>query len=301
MFSELCGRIKMGVPLGQFTTWKVGGASKYYFAPTSIREIVEVVSSCYKFEVPYFVLGNGSNILINDNGFAGMVLHLGRALQHIEIKGSKLIVGSGYATQKLSFQMAKMGYGGFEFYAGIPGTVGGAVALNAGAAGSETKDLIKSVTYLTKEGKIITENVDKLGFEFRRSKILGTKSIILSVDYKLLERYNPKDILKINKEIIDRRRKKFPINLFTAGSVFKSRPGGPYPGELIEKVGLKGYKIGDSQISNLHANWIINVGNAKSNDIKDIINIAQNKVKEAYGIQLEREVIYIPEDLKEWR
>lgn len=292
MFGHLSCDVRSNYSLKNLNTWHVGGSSKYYIVPETTRDIIQVKQICQKYQIPLFVLGRGSNVLIDDEGYPGVILHIGKKLKGYEIRKDSLYAESGVPLQRLSFFLAKEGISGFEFYAGIPGTVGGAVVMNAGCLGYETKTILKSVVYINDEGVLKEEEVEHLDLNFRSSVFLNSSSIIIGAKFKL-NYDDPEKIMTKTKKAADIRKKKFPKNVFTAGSTFKSPPLGPHPGKLVEEVGLKGYRIGDAQISPVHGNWIVNHGKATSKDIKDLINLMFETVKNNLGIVMDREVIYV--------
>ncbi|SES42885.1 UDP-N-acetylmuramate dehydrogenase [Salipaludibacillus aurantiacus] len=292
MLNNFSGQIFFEEKLAPYTSWKVGGECQALVMPKSIEDIQLVLDYCNENKVPYLVLGNGSNILKSDEYFDGIVINISKTLNSITIEEDKVTVGSGCMLPKLAFHLAKNEIGDFAFYAGIPGTVGGGIVMNAGSAGKETKDVLLSVTYIDETGRIIKEPASKLDLDFRRSKFQGRKKIIVSAEFK--KEYRAKDeALTATKEIADRRRKKFPLNVPTAGSTFKSPTGGPYPGKIIEDLGLKGTTHGKAKISERHGNWIENIGEASANDINELINYVQHIVKKKTGIDLEVEVIRV--------
>lgn len=292
MFNKVKGKVLFNETLAPYTSWKVGGKCKILVFPQTIEDIMYVTDICKKEGIPFFVMGNGSNILLNDGVFDGVVINTSKSLNSLIIEEDKVIVESGYLLPKLALQLANNSIGNFSFYAGIPGTVGGAVVMNAGSAGKETKDIILAVTYLNEEGIVIRETSDNLGFGYRKSKFQGRDTIILSVEYRR-EFMDKEDAVAETKNIIERRRIKFPLNYPSAGSTFKNLPSGISVGKLIEEAGLKGYKIGGAQVSELHGNWIVNTGSATSSDIKELINFIATKIYDDFGVVLEKEVIYM--------
>ncbi|MDG5789307.1 UDP-N-acetylmuramate dehydrogenase [Evansella sp. AB-P1] len=293
MFNSIQGEVFDNEPVAPYTSWNVGGACRYMIFPKDVDDLSETLKIINKNNLPFVVIGKGTNILKSDDFFDGVVINLSKSFNEIEIKDNRISVGSSFMLPKLAFYLAKNSIGGFDFYAGIPGTVGGAVVMNAGSAGKETKDVMLSVTYLNLNLEIVTETVDQVEFAFRNSKFLLSDSIIISVDFK--KEYCPSErAMKSTKEIADRRRKKFPLNVPTAGSTFKSPPEGPHPGKLIDELGLKGYQIGGARISPLHGNWIENIGGAKASDIQALINDIHSKVKEIKDVEMETEVLLIP-------
>lgn len=292
MFDDVQGQVFFNASLAPYTSWKVGGDCKALFFPETLKDINYAFEYCKANKMPYVVIGNGSNILKSDDYFDGIAINISKTLNYISILENKVNVGSGCMLPKLAYHLAKNEIGNFDFYAGIPGTVGGAVFMNAGSAGKETKDVILSVTYLNEDGQVIKDSIDDLGFGFRKSKFQGRNTIILSAEFKK-EYMDKQEAVKATKEIAYRRRKKFPLNVPTAGSTFKSPVGGPYPGKIIEELGLKGLVCGGAKISELHGNWIENCGDATAKDIDTLIRFVKKEVKNKTGIQLETEILNI--------
>lgn len=290
MFDNIKGKVLLDSSLAPFTTWKVGGNCRAIVFPKDVEDIQRVLEICRKNHIPFFTMGNGSNLLKKDTFYNGIVINMSRALNSIKIEEDRIVVGSGCMLPQLAFHLAHHSVGNFDFYAGIPGTVGGAVVMNAGSAGKETKDIILAVTYINEDGEIIRETADNLEFGYRKSKFQNKNTVILSAEFK--KEYLDRNIaMNRTKAIVERRRKKFPLKLPTAGSTFKSPVGGPYPGQIIEELGLKGMVKGGARISKLHGNWIENFNHASYSDINYLIEYAQNTVEEKKGIKLELEVV----------
>lgn len=293
MFQKVKGIKYMNYPLKMLNTWNVGGLAKYYIIPKDFQDIQYVMEDCLKYDIPFFVLGQGSNVLIDDEGYNGAIIHIGKTMKNIEIKEESIYVEAGTSLPKFSLEMAKNNIAGFHFFAGIPGTIGGAIAMNAGCLGTETKSVLLDVIYITKCGEIVCKKKDELSFGYRSSDFLQNKDVIISANFKLEYCSSNETVTELTKKAIQIRKDKFPINVPTAGSTFKSPPNGPYPGKLIDDLGLKGLIVGGAQISPIHGNWIVNLGNATSNDIKRLIQTVQQEVKAQTGIELEPEVIYV--------
>ncbi|QHT63802.1 UDP-N-acetylmuramate dehydrogenase [Paenibacillus lycopersici] len=272
---------------------KVGGQCTYYIVPNSIDEVVEVKRNCRLSNTPIFVLGNGSNIIVNDRGFDGVVLHIGKGLKEIQVNEDHVYAEAGVALPLLSNLMAKYGIGGFEFYAGIPGTIGGAVVMNAGCIGHDTSEIVKSIIYIDENEELQEVEVHDANFHFRSSRFHGQADIIVAVKFHLRYADDIQLVQQKTKMAADIRKGKFPINVATVGSTFKSPPEGPHPGRLIEEAGLKGYKIGGAEISHVHANWIINDGSATADDIRRLIIFIKESVYIKFNILLEEEAIYV--------
>ena len=276
-------------PMSKHTSFKVGGKADLFVKAYSLEEIKSVLKVIYENNIPLFVLGNGTNIIVKDEGFRGIILQV--KLENIEVNGTEVIVGSGVKNAILSKKLIDNSLTGFEFASGIPGTIGGAIKMNAGAYGGEMKDIVSEVTYLDYQGKICTINNSECEFEYRHSRFFYEKAIILEVKLKL-EKGNKSEIEDKVKELLAQRKEKQPLEYPNAGSTFK-RGEGFITAKLIDECGLKGYSIGGAQVSEKHAGFIINKDNATSVEIIDLIEYVQKKVKEKTGedIKLEIEII----------
>lgn len=278
------GDIKVNADISKYTTYRVGGIAKVLVYPKNIEKLITVMEIINKYNVKYFILGNGSNVLFSDNIYDGIIIKLDK-FDDIEFDDNIVHVGAGYSLIKLSLECAKRGLAGLEFASGIPGTVGGAVFMNAGAYNSEMKNVIKDVTVLTDDLKVITLVNSEMEFNYRESFLQHNKGYIcLGATLKLGkgERSELEEIIKDRKL---KRKKTQPLEYPSAGSVFRN-PEGLYSGKLIEDLGLKGYQVGGAKISEKHANFIINFKNAKATDIKEIIDYVKLKAKEKYKINL---------------
>lgn len=281
---ENIGDIKIDANLAKYTTYKVGGIAKLLVYPKNIDKLITLMTIINREDVKYIVLGNGSNVLFSDDLYDGVIIKLDY-LDDIEFNDNIVKVGAGYNLIRLSLECAKRGLAGLEFASGIPGTVGGAVFMNAGAYNSDIKSVIKDVTVLTPDLKIITLTKTEMNFAYRESFLQHHKGYIcLGATFKL--GYEKRDVLEeIIKDRKLKRKRTQPLEFPSAGSVFRN-PDGLYSGKLIEDLNLKGYQVGGAMISPKHANFIINVGDAKASDIKEIIDLVKLKVKEKYNINL---------------
>ena len=278
-------------PLSNHTSFKIGGKADLFVMVKNIEQLKAVVKNCKKNNIPMFVLGKGSNLLINDNGMKGVVLTLDGDFKDISLEENKITVGAGVNLAKLCTFAQTNSLAGLEFAYGIPGSVGGAVYMNAGAYGGEMKDVVTSVTHLTQDGDIVTLPLDKLDFSYRHSVYKENNSIILSATIEL--KPGDKDEIKaLMDDILNRRKTKQPLEYPSAGSVFK-RPEGNFAGTLIEQCGLKGKTIGGAQVSEKHAGFIINVGGATCDDVLNLVKFVQETVQRETGYFLEREIIHI--------
>lgn len=275
--------------MSNHTSFKVGGKASCFIKAYSLNEIKTVIQIAKENAIPLFVLGNGTNLLVKDEGFDGIVLQI--KLENIQINGTEVTVQSGVKNAVLARKLLENGLTGFEFAAGIPGTIGGAIKMNAGAYGGEMKDIVKEVTYLDYEENLHTILNDECNFTYRHSKFFKEKAIIIEAKL-LLKQGDSKDIEEKMKELTEQRREKQPLEYPSAGSTFK-RGENFITSKLIDECGLKGYSIGGAQVSEKHAGFIINKENATATDIIDLIQYVKKVVKEKTGneIQLEIEII----------
>ncbi len=272
------------------TSFKIGGAADILITPDTVEDLKTVLALCKELDVPYMVLGKGSNLLVSDDGIAGAVIST-ENLSTLEVCENSVVCGAGVSLAALCKFALKNSLSGLEFAYGIPGSVGGAVYMNAGAYGGEMKDVVLSVTYLTGDGEIKTAAGDELDFSYRHSVFSGKRDVILSAEIGL-KQGNANEIDALMEDILNRRLSKQPLNYPSAGSVFK-RPEGHFAGTLIEGCALKGYTIGGAQVSEKHAGFIINVGGATCSDVLALIAHIQKTVNEQCGVMLEPEIIKI--------
>ena len=274
-------------PMKKHTTFRTGGNADYLVTPTSKEEIIELL----KIDIPKTVIGNGSNLLVKDGGIRGLVIQLSKNDRYT-INENVIEAGSGIFVAKLSQLALKEGLTGLEFACGIPGTLGGAIYMNAGAYGGEMSNVVVETEFLKENGEI--ETITGHQFAYRKSIFQNMNGIILSSRLKL-EKGNVDEIKSKMDEYKTARNTKQPINFPSAGSTFK-RPEGYFAGKLIEDAGLKGYRIGGAEVSTLHAGFVINADNATSKDILELISYIQKTVNEKFGVNLETEVKIIGED-----
>ena len=273
-------------PMKEHTTFKIGGAADEFCMPSSIDEIKELTEYAKKKNMPCLILGNGSNILVSDSGIRGLVIKLSGAFSKYEVEGDVIKAQSGALLSTLARAAMGNGLSGMEFASGIPGSLGGAIYMNSGAYGGEMSDIVKSVTYLEKgEVKRIEEG---FGFGYRRSLFADIGAVILEAELQL----KSADVNEIKEKTEDykkRRTEKQPLNFPSAGSVFK-RPVGSFAGKLIEDAGLKGFRIGGAEVSEKHAGFIINTGDATAADVIALICHIKKTVRERFGVELEEEI-----------
>lgn len=278
-------------PLSSITSFKIGGNASFVIYPTTIDELASLSAFCSSVSIPSIVIGNGSNLLFSDSGYEGAVI-VTTQIKDIKISGASVTVGCGASLTHLASVVSEHSLTGLEFAYGIPGTVGGAVYMNAGAYGGEIKDVCVSVTvYDSESGEIYDVKSEECGFGYRVSVFQNGDKIILGARLILADG-DKADITEKMSSLMQQRIDKQPLNYPSAGSVFKRYPG-YFAGKLIEEAGLKGYTIGGAQVSEKHAGFIINIGNATASDVLSLIDYIRNVIKENVGIVLETEIKYI--------
>lgn len=274
-------------PMNRHTSFKIGGLSDLFITPSTIKSIEQIIRVCKQFEVPYFILGNGSNILVSDNGIRGAVIRLNSNFCEITANANSITCEAGAMLSAVCIVAQKNSLCGIEFAYGIPGTIGGAVYMNAGAYGGEMKNVVACSEYIDLFGKH-TLNATQHDFAYRHSVYSNSDKIITSVTLKL-DKGNMDEIQDKMKELMQKRKDKQPLEYPSAGSVFK-RPEGHYAGTLIEQCGLKGTSIGGAMVSDKHAGFIINTGNASCDDVLRLIDLIKNAVFTKTGVLLESEI-----------
>ena len=281
--------ILLDEPMNKHTSFKTGGNADIFVKAYSVEEIKSILKISKENNIPLFIIGNGTNLLVKDEGFRGIVLQI--KLEHIQINDAFVYVQSGVKNAILAKKLLDNSLTGFEFAAGIPGTIGGTIKMNAGAYGGEMKDIVDEVTYLDYNQNLHTINNEECEFEYRHSRFFNERGIILSTKLNL-EKGNKEEIQEKMDEFAMQRKQKQPLEYPNAGSTFK-RGENYITAKLIDEFGLKGYSIGGAQVSEKHAGFIINKGNSTSKDILDLIEYVKTKVKEQTGedIKLEIEII----------
>lgn len=283
-------KIKTNIPMSSYTTFKTGGNADIMLFPTSAEELKNVVKFFYKSKVSYYVLGNGSNLLVSDGGIKKPIICLGRNFNSIELFDNCITAKAGAYLSSIAKRAAQAALTGFEFAAGIPGTLGGALIMNAGAYGGEMKDVVEAVSFIDPSGEEHIASGEEMEFGYRSSALSDTECIITGATIKL--NYGiQSDINERMSELSFKRREKQPLEYPSAGSTFK-RPAGYFAGALIESCGLKGRTIGGAQVSEKHAGFIINKGCATTKDICDLIDCVKQTVYDTHGVMLETEVKY---------
>ena len=288
----LACKAKYDESMANHTTFKIGGNAPLYIEVNKPSQLSQIVKLCKEENVEYFILGNGSNLLVSDKGIDYVVICLKGDFKNISLlDNNTLYCGAGASLASLCREAEKNGLSGLEFAWGIPGTVGGAAYMNAGAYGGEMKDVVYSVHHIDKEGNLGTIKSSDLNFSYRHSIYKENGYIIIGITVKL-KLDNKNEIRNKMDDFMDRRKSKQPLEYPSAGSVFK-RPEGNYAGTLIEQCGLKGKTIGGAQVSEKHAGFIINIGGATCNDVQQLIEHIQSTVKDKTGYVLEREIIFL--------
>lgn len=281
-------RIWRQEPMSKHTTFQIGGPADYFAEPADEKELTALLKLAKEEEMPYFLLGKGSNLLVNDLGFRGLVIHFGSLWEQAEIEGEIVTAGCGMMLARLGQMVLKAELTGFEFAAGIPGTLGGAVYMNAGAYGGEMKDILLDVTVLDEEGRIVTLPVEALELAYRGSIFHRKDWCILKARMRL-QKGDADAIRSRMQELAYQRQSKQPLTMPSAGSVFK-RPEGYYAGALIQDCQLKGYRIGGAQVSEKHAGFIVNTGGATAEDVVNLVRHIQHQVWETFHVHLEPEL-----------
>ncbi|BAF60040.1 MAG: UDP-N-acetylmuramate dehydrogenase [Pelotomaculum sp.] len=284
----LPGRVRAGEPMKKHTTWRIGGPSDVFVEPEGREELRRVVCYASRRDAPLYVIGNGSNLLVADGGVRGIVVKIGKGLSRISIKGNKIIAEAGARLAGVAAAAGEAGLGGFEFLAGIPGTIGGAVAMNAGANGFSLGNLVEEVLLLDFHGEFCRKTKEEMKFGYRSSIIQKAPLILVEALFSCYPR-NKEEIREEMERFLARRKLTQPLCYPSAGSVFKNPPGDT-AGRLIEMAGLKGMRVGDAQISTLHANFIVNLGSATARDVLALIEKAREAVLARFGVELKLEV-----------
>jgi len=275
------------VPLQRYTSFRTGGAAEIFVEPRNTSELKKVLQFCKDEQKKVFIFGKGTNLLVNDNGVKGVVIHLGGAdFKEIKINGRHVLSGAGVGLPRLIRKTALSGLEGLEGLVGIPGTVGGAVMMNAGGKNGNVSDTISSLTTMTFDGKITKHNRGDVEFTYRGCNL--SRQIIVNAEFELKES-KIKVVLEKMDEIYKEKKEKQPLWTFNAGSIFKNTQHFK-AAELIEKANLKGQKVGGAVVSEKHANFIVNTGNATSADILELIKIIKETVKKKYNVSLEQEI-----------
>lgn len=287
------GNILLNEPMNKYTSFKVGGCADYVIFPQTAIQIQSVIEILKNNKVSYYIMGNGTNLLVADKGYRGAIIQLYNKMCDIQIENNVIKAQAGALLSSIASKALENNLTGFEFASGIPGTLGGAVCMNAGAYGGEMKSILICAEVLTKKGEVKTISVEELQFSYRNSLIAKENMIVLNAKMQL--QTGEFQMIKARMEELSmQRRQKQPLNYPSAGSTFK-RPTGYFAGKLISDSGLKGYSIGGAQVSEKHAGFVINKGNATAQDILNLIQYCQKEVFQKFGVSLETEVKMIGE------
>ena len=281
-------------PMSKHTSFHIGGPADLLATPSSEGELAALLAKAAEAGVPVTVVGNGSNLLVRDKGIRGLVIKLGNPMGSIAVDGNVVTFGSGVSLAMASKKAASLGLSGMEFAVGIPGTIGGAVYMNAGAYDGEMSKVVRSVRVMDMQGRVEELPAAKLDFSYRHTALMGSGKLVTAVTVELV----PADEQAITAKMADfseRRTSKQPLELPSAGSMFK-RPPGYFAGTLIEQTGLKGYTVGGAQVSQKHAGFVVNIGGATAADVLQLIADVQAKVQAAHGVHLEPEVLVLGEE-----
>lgn len=287
------GRISLKEPMSRHTTFRVGGAADYYVQPAGKEQLRDILCLCREYGIACLVMGNGSNLLFCDSGYEGVVLNTTECLKRCRVEEKRIWAEAGVLLGNLAKAALAAGLSGLEFAAGIPGSVGGAVIMNAGAYGSEIGQVVRQVRVADREGRILTVPAGQMDFSYRRSAAACQGWTVLEAEFELTEG-DPEAIRARMEELAARRREKQPLEYPSAGSTFQ-RPPGHFASKLIDEAGLKGLRVGGAQVSEKHAGFVINCGGATAEDILTLCARIREQVRQHSGVDLELEVKVIGE------
>nr|WP_296463584.1 UDP-N-acetylmuramate dehydrogenase [uncultured Acetatifactor sp.] len=283
--------IHLQEPMAGHTTFRIGGPADCFVQLEDEEQLRKVRRYLGLAGVPFFVLGNGSNLLVDDAGYRGVVLQIGQKMSDISVQGCHIIAKAGATLRQVAAAALEHGLAGFEFASGIPGTVGGGVVMNAGAYGGEMSQVVDQVRVVSKEGESMVLDNDTMEFRYRGSVIRGSAFTVTEVTFRL-EPGDREAIRAKMEELAARRREKQPLEYPSAGSTFK-RPEGHFAGKLIMEAGFAGYRIGGAQVSEKHCGFVINTGDATARDVRALIKEIQERVKERFRVDLEPEIVFL--------
>ncbi len=276
-------------PLSRHTSFKIGGPAKYFIEPCSASDIKEIIVFCKAKNMPFTIIGNGSNLLVSDEGFKGVVICIAKRMRGIKTYGERIYAEAGALLSSIAREAGANSLTGFEFAGGIPGTLGGAVVMNAGAYGGEMVQVLESAEVLDKEGNLIILKNKELELGYRTSVIPKKEYVVVAATLKLTKTDDPESIWAAMQELLAKRREKQPLEYPSAGSTFK-RPEGYFAGKLIEDAGLKGFSVGGACVSEKHSGFLVNKGGATARDVLELIEHVKKTVFEKFGVELEPEV-----------
>lgn len=298
LYKELCAavgaeHVLRDEPMNRHTTFRIGGPADFFVQPSCTEEIKAVRELCRLGEVPCYIIGNGSDLLVGDKGYRGVIIQICKRMNEVRADGERIIVQAGALLSRTAAAAYEASLTGMEFASGIPGTVGGALRMNAGAYGGEMKQIVESAEVLTAEGEVLELSAGELGMGYRTSVISRNDYVALSAVLKL-ERGDQKAIRARMDELKEKRVEKQPLEYGSAGSTFK-RPEGYFAGKLIQDAGLRGYRVGDAQVSEKHCGFVINRGKATAAEVALLMDDVADRVEEKFGVRLEPEVKKIGE------
>lgn len=298
LYSELCSitgdeNVLKDELMSAHTTFRIGGPADFFVMPSSVDEIKKVISLCVEQKVPYYIIGNGSNLLVGDRGYRGVIIQVYRNMRDVRIEGETVIAQAGALLSKVAAAACEAELAGFEFASGIPGTLGGAVRMNAGAYGGEIRQVLKSATVLTKEGEVRTLSVEDMKMGYRTSIVSKMDYVVVGAEL-VLRKGKKEEIRARMDELKEKRVSKQPLEFGSAGSTFK-RPEGYFAGKLIEDAGLRGFCVGNAQVSEKHCGFVINRGGATAGEVTELMDEIVRRVRESAGVTLEPEVKKIGE------
>ena len=298
LYRELCDaagvrNVLADEPMSRHTTFRIGGPADYFVSVSSVEEIRKVLEACRRHSAAYYIMGNGSDLLVGDKGYRGVIIQLFKRMNGIRVDGERICAQAGALLSKTASAACEASLTGMEFASGIPGTLGGALRMNAGAYGGEMKHIVESADILTPDGEIKTLSVEDLGMGYRTSVISRNDYVALGAVLKL-KRGDQEQIRARMEELKEKRVRKQPLEYGSAGSTFK-RPEGYFAGKLIEDAGLRGYRVGDAQVSETHCGFVINRGNATAAEVAQLMEEVADRVEEKFGVRLQPEVKKIGE------
>lgn len=278
-------------PMCGHTTFRIGGPAAFLVKPETVSQLKHTIAACVQCEVPYYIIGNGSNLLVSDAGYEGVVIQIFQTMDTISVDGDCIRVGAGALLSKVANVAKEASLTGLEFASGIPGTIGGALVMNAGAYGGEMKDVTQSVTMLTPSGEVVTRSGEEMQFGYRHSVAMDENLIILEAVLKLQEGTKDAIVAEMNR-LATARKEKQPLEYPSAGSTFK-RPEGYFAGKLIDDAGLRGYQYGGARVSDKHCGFVVNMGGATADDVMQLITHVQQEVASKFQVEIEPEVKFL--------
>lgn len=298
IIEELCNiagedNVLANEPMSRHTTFRIGGPADYFVTPESADDIARLTGLCRERNLPYYIMGNGSNLLVGDKGYRGVIIQIYKNMNRIRTEGERVYAQAGALLSRIAAAALEASLTGLEFASGIPGTLGGALRMNAGAYGGEMKQVVESAKVLTPEGRLLDIPVEELGMSYRTSVIAGSDYVALEAVLHL-KKGRPEEIRSLMEELKAKRVSKQPLEYGSAGSTFK-RPEGYFAGKLIQDCGLQGFRIGEAQVSEKHCGFVINRGGATAAQVLELMDEVRKRVREKFGVELEPEVKKIGE------